>query len=65
MAASSLIPPRVGSQPSVDVVSGGFRFVAASSLIPTRVGSQPPVNVVSGGFWFMAANVLIHGEETM
>ena len=33
----------------MNVVSGGFRFVAASSLIPPRVGSQPSVNVVSGG----------------
>ena len=49
MAASSLIPRRVGSQPPVNVVSGGFRFMAASSLIPRRVGSQTPVNVISGG----------------
>ena len=49
MAANSLIPPRVGSQPPVNVVSGQFRFVAASSLIPPRVGSQTPVNVASGG----------------
>ena len=49
MAASSLITPRAGSQPPVNVVSGGFRFVAASSLIPPRAGSQPPVNVVQEG----------------
>ena len=30
MAASSLIPPRVGNQTPVNVVSGEFRFVAAS-----------------------------------
>ena len=49
MAASSLITPRAGSQPPVNVVSGGFRFVAASSLIPPRVGSHTPVNVVQEG----------------
>ena len=49
MAASSLITPTAGSQPPVNVVSGGFRFVAASSLIPPRAGSQTPVNVISGG----------------
>ena len=33
----------------MNVVSGGFRFVAASSLIPPRVGSHTPVNVVQEG----------------